>query len=121
MKQLLIILICAISFSPLWGQSISSLGTPEQRAEKITKEMEKEIPLEESQVDSIQRLNLKYAQRMEKEFAGKKVSKWTLYKKGKTINKEKEKELKGILNKKQFKNYEKMKARYRKELMNNLF
>jgi hypothetical protein len=55
---------------------------------------------------------------MQKEVFDQGASQWTMYTKGSEINKRKEKELKKLLSDAQFKNYEKMKAEMRKQMVN---
>lgn len=92
-------------------------GTPEERAEKMTIEMQKELPLADGEVDTVKALNLKYAQIIQEEVIDQNLSKWSSYKKIKKINGEKEVELRALLTESQYNNYEKMKKAWSKGLL----
>jgi len=115
----LIILMLSVSAISLQAQSNASspFGTPQERAKLQTEKLKKALPLREEQVPSVHALNLKYAEIMQKEVFDQGASQWTMYSKGSEINKRKEKELKKLLSDAQFKNYEKLKAEMRKQMM----
>lgn len=118
MKTLIILMLscCAISMHAQ-SKTASPYGTPQERAKLQTEKMKTALPLKEDQIKSIHALNLKYAEIMQKEVFDQGASQWTMYTKGSEINKHKEKELKKLLSDAQFKNYEKMKAEMRKQMM----
>jgi hypothetical protein len=119
MKTLIILMLscCAISMHAQ-SKTASPYGTPQERAKLQTEKMKTALPLKEEQIKPIHALNLKYAEIMQKEVFDQGTSQWTMYTKGSEINKRKEKELKKLLSDAQFKNYEKMKAEMRKQMMN---
>ena len=119
MKTLIILLLscCAITMHAQ-SKTASPFGTPQERAKLQTEKMKTILLLQENQIKPIHALNLKYAEIMQKEVFDQGASQWTMYTKGSEINKRKEKELKKLLNDAQFKNYEKLKAEMRKQMMN---
>lgn len=122
MRTLIILTLSFLAASVLSAQSApsktaSSFGTPKERARLQTEKMKTVLPLREDQIDKIHALNLKYAEIMQKEVFDQGASQWAMYTKGTEINKRKEKELKPLLNEAQYKNYEKLKAETRKQVM----
>ncbi len=118
----MILLLSLLSTFVLSAQSQQSktespFGTPKERAKLQTEKMKAALPLREDQIDKIYTLNLKYAQIMQKEVFDHGASQWTMYTKGSEINKRKEKELKPLLSEAQLKNYEKLKAEMRKQML----
>lgn len=110
MKILCSIFSLLFSIQVVQAQSIDNPGTPEERAEKMTSEMQKQLPLNEEQLPTIKALNLKYAQIIQKEVLDQNLSNWSKYNKSMKINKKKEIELKPLLSETQWKNYEKLKS-----------
>ena len=109
MKLLLFfITICCCSFAS--AQTLENPGTPEERAEKMTSEMHKQLPLTEAQLPAIKALNLKYAKIIQSEVLDKDLNSWSKYNKSMKINKKKEEELKPLLSEAQWKNYKKLKS-----------
>lgn len=122
MKSLIILLLSLLGTIALSAQSQQSktespFGTPVERAKLQTEKMKTALPLRTDQMDKIYTLNLKYAQIMQKEVFDQGASQWTMYTKGSEINKRKEKELKPLLSEVQLKNYEKLKAEMRKQML----
>ena len=122
MKTLMILLLSLLGTIALSAQSQqnkteSPFGTPTERAKLQTEKMKSALPLRPDQIDKIYTLNLKYAQIMQKEVFDQGASQWTMYTKGSEINKRKEKELKPMLSDAQLKNYEKLKAEMRKQML----
>ena len=122
MKSLMILLLSLLGSFALSAQSQQSktespFGTPVERAKLQTEKMKTALPLRADQIDKIYTLNLKYAQIMQKEVFDQGASQWTMYTKGSEINKRKEKELKPLLSEAQIKNYEKLKAEMRKQML----
>ena len=105
----------------LRAQTLENPGTPEERAHKITQEMLKAIPLDTVQVDPVYALNLKYAKKAQEELIDPKVSKWTMFRLGSKLNKQKEEELKLLLSKTQWESYLEMKAATQKKMFQQLF
>lgn len=122
MKSLMILLLSLLSTFALSAQSQqikteSPFGTPMERAKLQTEKMKTALPLRTDQIDKIYTLNLKYAKIMQNEVFDQGASQWTMYTKGSEINKRKEKELKPLLSEAQLKNYEKLKAEMRKQML----
>ena len=95
-----------------FAQDVSEYGTPEERAERMTSEMEKELPLEANQVDEIKALNLKYARIIQEEVIETELSLFGKYKKVKSINSEKEKKMMELWSKNYYKNYETLTSKH---------
>ncbi len=121
MKKALLLLTFTIACLSLQAQENPDYGTPEERAEKMTTEMEKALPQKEEQVPKIKALNLKYAQIIQDEVLDKDLSMFGKYKKMKSINKKKEKELKPLLSEEQYENYEELKSEQSKKMMAKFF
>lgn len=121
MKQLSIIFFFLMSINALLAQDKSQYGTPEERADKMTKVMTERLVLDKEQVKIIHPINLKYAARAQKEIIDPDMSTWSQYWKVKKIDKEKDKELKPLLSHEQWKAYEKWKAEKMKEMWNRFF
>ena len=122
MKSLMILILSLLGTIALSAQSQPSktespFGTPMERAKLQTEKMKAALPLRADQIDKIYTLNLKYARIMQKEVFDQGASQWTMYTKGSEINKRKEKELKPLLSEAQLKNYEKLKAEMRKQML----
>lgn len=121
MKKALFLLTFIIACLSLQAQEKTDYGTPEERAEKMTTEMEKALPLTKEQVPEIEALNLKYAQIIQDEVLDKDLSMFGKYKKIRSINKKKEKELKPLLSEAQYENYDQLKAEQSKKMMAKFF
>jgi len=122
MRTLIILTLSLLVNLTLGAQSAQSksespYGTPKERAKLQTEKMKSALSLREDQIDKIYTLNLKYAEIMQKEVFDQGASQWSMYTKGSEINKRKEKELKPLLSEAQYKNYEKLKAETRKQVM----
>ncbi len=117
MKFLIILLFsfCSITIQAQAPQG-QPYGTPRERAKLQTEKMKVALPLRVDQFDAVYRLNLKYAEIMQKEVFDQGASQWSMYTKGSQINKRKEVELQKLLSAAQFKNYEKLKAEMRKQM-----
>jgi hypothetical protein len=107
----------ALSAQSQQNKTERPFGTPVERAKLQTEKMKTALPLRADQIDKIYTLNLKYAQIMQKEVLDQGASQWTMYTKGSEINKRKEKELKPMLSEAQLKNFEKLKAEMRKQML----
>lgn len=101
------------------GQELSfeNPGTPEQRADTLTQKMTTALKLTADQIPVVYGLNLKYAKVAQTEILDKDLSMWSMYMKGSRINKDKEKELKPLLSKEQWKLYKDFKAENRSQMM----
>ena len=107
----------ALSAQSQQSKTESPFGTPMERAKLQTEKMKVALPLRADQIDKSYSLNLKYAKIMQKEVFDQGASQWTMYTKGSEINKRKEKELKPMLSEAQLRNYEKLKAEMRKQML----
>lgn len=121
MKQLIVLFSFITLSLTATAQLPAEYDTPEKRAEKMTLEMEKALPLQPAQVDTIKALNLKYAQKVQEEVLDSDLSRFSMYKKGKRINEEKEKILKELLSEEQYKNYKKLKSEQSKKMIGKFF
>lgn len=121
MKKLLIVTLLITAYAGLAGQTLENPGTPEERAQKITKEMIQVLPLDSSEVEGIYALNLKYAQKAQVEIIEPEMSMWSRYRKGQKLNKQKEEELQPLLSGAQWDNYLKQKAVNKKQMLKQLF
>lgn len=113
---LLFIIAIVLSGTELKAQVRDDLDTPEARAKKLTDKMKDRLPLADSvQYQSVYQVNLKYARKMKEslESAGSRMAKFQAMK---TVQKEKNKEIKTILNKEQYKNYEQMMDEMKKQM-----
>lgn len=95
-----LILISIVSFA----QRGSQLGTPEERAARQTTRMKETLTLSPEQETSVADINLKYAKQMQSviETGGRNLK---TAREAKSIMKNKDKELKEVLDKDQFKQY----------------
>lgn len=121
MRSFFIISLLLLFVWSLSAQTLENPGTPEERAQKITQEMLKAIPLDTVQVDAVYALNLKYAKKAQVEIIDPKVSTWTMLRLGNKLSKEKEEELKLLISENQWQSYLKMKAAAQKKLFQQLF
>ena len=106
----------------LSAQSIpAEYDTAEKRAKMVTDEMIAHLPLHDSQFPVIQKLNLKYARKIQREIIAPELGLWSSYFKMKEINIQKEKELLPLLSTSQKVNYTLMKKEARSELWTHFF
>jgi DNA-directed RNA polymerase subunit F len=98
-----------MGFSQMTMQDIKkgNYGTPEIRAQQADDMMQKGLQLTPQQIPLLKEINLRYAWRVENEVVKIKMSDWSRYNKISSIQKEKDKELKSILSKKQLEKYKK--------------
>ncbi|HTI94587.1 MAG TPA: hypothetical protein VL727_28535 [Puia sp.] len=89
------------------ARSTDSTRTPEGRAAALTEKMKTELALTEDQYPSVQAINLKYALKNEQIFKGS-DGKFAKYRALKSSQKDKSREMKGILTSDQYKKYEAM-------------
>jgi len=119
---ILVTLLCvAVSAQSSNDFSLDNPGTPEERARKITQEMKAKLSLQVDQEMPIHALNLKYAQRAQREIIDQHLSTWRTLSKGQALNEEKEKELRKLLSASQWKAYEEMRSDQRKKMLKALF
>lgn len=89
------------------AQSTDSARTPESRAATLTERMKTQLSLTDDQVTAVQSINVKYAQKNQEIWtgAGGRLAK---FRDLKSSQKDKDKELKAVLDKDQYKKYEAM-------------
>ncbi|HVU54814.1 MAG TPA: hypothetical protein VHD83_07155 [Puia sp.] len=90
------------------AQSADSTKTPEGRATALTEKMKTALSLTDDQTPQVQAINLKYAQKNQEIWTGS-GGKFAKFRALKSSQKDKDKEMKGVLNKDQYKQYEAMK------------
>ena len=122
MRTRLMALVGTLSLSLLLSAGASAQGvaalkksTPEQRADLLTRMMTARLTLTESQVSSVQDINLKYAKKMQPVLEGSERpfrEVWEL----KDLNQGKEAELKQVLTPEQFQQYLMAKNELRQKL-----
>ena len=102
-KLILPVFLMLISITS-FAQRSSQLGTPEERATRQTTRMKEALKLSPEQETSVSDINLKYAKQMQSviETGGRNLK---TAREAKSIMKSKDKELKAVLDKDQFKQY----------------
>lgn len=100
------------------AQSTDSTRTPESRATALTEKMKTQLSLTDEQTPQVQAINLKYAQKNREIWTGG-GGKFAKFRALKSSQKDKDKAMKGVLNKDQYKQYkamqEEMKNKAREE------
>jgi hypothetical protein len=104
-----------------FSQTLENPGTPEERATKITLEMQAHMQLDSIQLQRVEALNLKYAKMAQKEIIDKDLSKWSMYRQGIRLNAKKEQELKPLLSARQWEAYEQLKKQRTSKLLGAFF
>ena len=108
-----LMLLCFFSIGIITAQTTiekvknGQYGTPEERANEASQKMKQGFNLTNAQMIKIADINLRYAIRAENEVAKVKMSNWSKYWKIKSIQTDKDKELKPVLTADQFKKYAK--------------
>ena len=82
-------------------------GTPEQRCAQADSMMQRGLGLRPDQVKKVHDINLHHAYRTEQEVVKQNLSDWAKYRKLNALQKDRDKDLKGVLDKGQFEKYEK--------------
>ena len=90
------------------SQSTDSARTPEGRATALTEKMQTRLALTDEQVPQVQAINLKYVQKNQEIWAGS-GGRFAKFKALKSSQKDKDREMKKLLDKDQYKKYEAMK------------
>lgn len=108
-----LVLLCFFSISIITAQTTiekvknGQYGTAEERAIEMSQKMKQGFNLTNEQMVKIENINLRYAIRTENEVAKVTMSNWSKYWKIKSIQTDKDKELKPVLTADQFKKYAK--------------
>lgn len=89
------------------AQTTDSTRTPEGRAVELTKRMQATLTLTDDQVQKVQTINLKYAQKNQQIWAGA-DGRFAKVRALRSSQKDKDREMKTVLDKDQYKKYEKM-------------
>ena len=93
--------------------------TPEERAQRLTERMKTELSLTTKQVQKVYELNLRYDKKIEKARRDNFDNRVKMRENMKSFSIEKDKEMKRILSKKQYKKYQDMKNNIRLMIRNN--
>ncbi|HMI60152.1 MAG TPA: hypothetical protein VK518_04570 [Puia sp.] len=104
---LFIAVITLVSSVTAKAQTTDSTRTAEGRASALTEKMKTDLSLTDAEYPQVQAINLKYAQKNEEIFKGSE-GKFAKFKSLKSSQKEKNKEMKAVLDKDQYKKYEAM-------------
>lgn len=121
MKATFTLIITLFLVFQLSGQTIpEKYDTPEKRSNIATQQMIETLPLTQEEVPEINQINLKYARIVQKQVIDPELNWWSAFFKMKEINSQREAELFPLLNDSQIKNYHKLKAKTRKEMMGML-
>jgi hypothetical protein len=99
----------------------NKLGTPEQRAKRVTDTLQVKLKLSKEQVAKIYPINLKYAKVMQKEVIETDANTFSKYWKGNGINTDREKELKPLMTPSQWRIYEALRDERKKKIFSNFF
>jgi hypothetical protein len=96
------------------AQPADSTRTPEGRAAALTEKMKSELTLTADQVPTVQSINLKYAQKNQEIWTGT-GGRFAKFKALKSSQKDKDREMKAVLDKDQYKKYEVMREQTREK------
>ncbi|HWB93571.1 MAG TPA: hypothetical protein VG605_17040 [Puia sp.] len=97
------------------AQRTDSTSTPEARATALTEKMKTQLALTDDQVPQVQAINLKYVEKNQEILAGTE-GRFAKFRAFKSSQKAKDKELKAILDKDQYKKYEAMKEQMKNQV-----
>ena len=101
------------------AQSADSTRTPEGRAATLTEKMKTQLTLTEDQVPQVQAINLKYAQRNQQIWTGT-GGRLAKFKSLKSSQKDKDEEIKAVLDKDQYKKYKAMEQEMKDRIRTNV-
>jgi len=121
MKVLTVLFVALLFGSAGFSQTLEDLGTPKERAAKITRQMQARLQLDSIQLPQVEALNLKYAAIAQEKIIDKGLSKWSMYLQGAKLNAKKERELKPILRPSQWKTYGQLKKQLTRNLLGTFF
>jgi len=115
-KKLTLLLSIALALMTIGAdaQSMDSTRTPEARAAALTEKMKTRLTLTDDQVPQVQAINLKYAQKNQ-EIWTEGGGRFAKFRALKSSQKDKDKELKAVLDKDQYKKYEEMREEAREK------
>ena len=116
-----ILMLCCMltQFTQAQDASKMKASTPEQRAQLQTAMMKSKLKLDTLQVTKVQAINLKYAKKLDpilKSDAGK----FKMFREARSIQKDKDADLKTVLTDIQFKQYEDMKDEIKDKVMESM-
>lgn len=121
MKVIITLLAALLMGSAGFSQTLENPGTPEERAAKITLQMQEHLQLDSVQLQQVEVLNLKYAKIAQEKIIDQGLSKWSMYRQGTKLNAQKEQELKPLLSARQWEAYEQRKKQVIGKLLGLLF
>ena len=121
MKVLTVLFVALFFGSISFSQTMEDPGTPEERAAKITRQMQARLQLDSIQLQQVEALNLKYARIAQEEIVDKGLSRWAMYRQGTKLNAQKEQELKPLLSARQWEAYEQRKKQVIGKILGFLF
>ena len=121
MKVITALFAALLMGSAGFSQTLENPGTPEERATKITLQMQKNLQLDSVQLQQVEALNLKYAKMAQEKIVGQGLSKWAMYRQGVKLNAQKEQELKPLLSARQWETYVQLKKQRTKKFLGAFF
>ncbi len=121
MKTIIILLTTLLLGFTSFSQTLENPGTPEERAAKITQQMQEQLDLDSLQLQQVEALNLKYAKRAQEEIIDKNLSKRSMFREGTKLSHQKEQELKPLLSATQWEAYEQLKRQRTRKLLGSFF
>jgi len=114
-----LLIIALIPVSVLIAQAQTQSSTPEERAQKWDDWMKKELMITSDQEANVHSINLKYAQ-INEQLKGTEASRRAKFQELKANENSKEKELKQVLTKGQFKSYQEKKKEMQKQMLQSM-
>jgi hypothetical protein len=118
----IILLFCLFATQGMAQTTLpEELDTPEERSDRMTKEMIEKIELKPSQIPVIDSLNYVYAVEVQKKVLDTDLGIWGQYRQGNKIMNRKDDELKAILTTEQFEKYEDFKSEVVWEIVGRIF
>jgi hypothetical protein len=111
---MLLLVFAGLSLSAQDGSNLKN-STPEERAQFQTEWMKKKLALDAAQIEQVQSINEKYARKNDPVLKGD-AGKLSKFKQLKSLQKEKDFELKRVLTGEQFKMYESIQAEIKSKM-----
>ncbi len=108
LRSILIAMVMLVSANTIYAQGMQETlqnSTPEERAEAQTEVMKEKLELQDNQYNQVHEINLKYANKVE-QLKSSSSSRRDKFNKIKSLQDEKDKEMKGALSEEQFSTYE---------------
>lgn len=114
---IMLFVVCLLFSGPISAQDIAK-DQAEERAKNMTEQMQKKLSLTDAQYQSVYTINLKYAKKNE-QLKNSDENKMAKFRKFKSSQQDKSKELKTVLTKDQFAQYEEWIKEVQAELKQN--